>query len=89
MLGDMGTAPRLAETVNRPEDWREETLVPPPAPAKKPTIDKRTAEQIVEDAHAAKRRATQDWIAGLISSEEHVALHGRADHIIQNRGRLV
>jgi hypothetical protein len=99
----LGAAPELAATVNRPQDWHESdpfAPVDPPGdaiqrPAGKKRAaqiakieDQRTSAQILEDARAAKARATQDWIAGYISGEEHDALHARADHIIQNKGRL-
>ena len=51
-----------------------------------PAKRKRSADEVVEDAHAAKRRATGDWVEGRISSEEHRAVHARANHVIKRKG---
>jgi hypothetical protein len=83
----LGSAPELAGTVNRPEDWETSDPLAPKTPPGDAIAKAPRAKHVAwtrEDAHAAKRRATADWIEGLISAEEHEAIHSRADHVLKN-----
>lgn len=43
------------------------------------------AERIESEARYHKRRATEDWIAGRITTREHEAVHRRANHVLANK----
>lgn len=32
-----------------------------------------------------KRHATQDWVAGRMSTKDHNAIHARADHVLSGK----
>jgi hypothetical protein len=42
-------------------------------------------ERIKDEAKHQKRRATEDWIAGRITTKEHGAVHERAQHVLHGR----
>jgi hypothetical protein len=44
-------------------------------------------EQVVRHAHAAKVRATRDWIDGNIDSKKHDQIHMRANKTLKSMGR--
>lgn len=41
--------------------------------------------QMKEHARHEKRRATESWISGHMSTSEHTAVHKRADHILSGK----
>lgn len=50
--------------------------------APKPLTDK---QQIRQDAKYQMKRATEDWVAGRVSTDEHEAVHNRAQHVLHGR----
>jgi len=50
--------------------------------APKPIPDKKL---IKESAKHTMRNATEDWIAGRITTKEHKAMHERAKHVLSNK----
>jgi hypothetical protein len=54
-------------------------LLPPPP--KRPS-DK---QMVKEHARSTKRRATEAWVSGRMSTKEHTAAHQRADHILDGK----
>jgi hypothetical protein len=55
-------------------------LVIPMAP-KRPS-DK---EMVKDHARMQKRHATQDWVAGRMTTKQHNAIHARADHVLSGK----
>lgn len=49
---------------------------------KKPPTDK---QQIRQDAKYQMKRATEDWVAGRVSTDEHKAVHMRAQHVLHGK----
>jgi hypothetical protein len=47
-----------------------------------------TARRMVENAHGAKVRATEAWVNGDMSSQQHAEVHKRADRVIKSKGAL-
>lgn len=52
-----------------------------PVKVKVPTDKQRTKE----DARYAKRRATERWVRGEITTESHNSIHARADHVLRGK----
>lgn len=52
-----------------------------------PATVKRVSEKQMVKEHAKheKRRATEDWIAGRMSTKDHNAVHARADHVLSGK----
>lgn len=48
----------------------------------RPLTDGQMAKQ---HARHEKRRATESWISGHMSSHEHAAVHARADHVLRGK----
>jgi hypothetical protein len=48
---------------------------------KMPTMSR----QIKDSARHAKVRATQDWVEGRMSTEQHKRIHNRANHVLSNK----
>ena len=42
-------------------------------------------QRMKEHARHEKTRATESWISGHMSTAEHSAVHGRADHVLRGR----
>lgn len=42
-------------------------------------------QMVKEHARMQKRHATEDWVAGRMSTKEHNATHARADHILSGK----
>lgn len=42
-------------------------------------------QQVKEHAKHERRRATEDWISGRISTKQHNAVHARAKHVISGK----
>lgn len=43
-------------------------------------------KQMVKDhARMQKRHATQDWVAGRMTTKAHNAVHARADHVLSGK----
>lgn len=42
-------------------------------------------QQMKEHARHEKRRATEDWISGRITTHEHKAVHDRAEHVMSGK----
>jgi hypothetical protein len=47
-----------------------------------------TARRMVENAHGSKVRATEAWVNGDMSSQQHAEVHKRADRVIKTKGAL-
>ncbi len=52
------------------------------SPPVKEYVEPTPAERIVDSAHYEKRNATERWIRGDISNEEHTEIHKRANRVI-------
>lgn len=50
--------------------------------APKPLTDK---QQIRQDAKYQMKRATEDWVAGRCTTDEHKAMHSRAQHVLHGK----
>lgn len=50
--------------------------------APKPLTDK---QQIRQDAKYQMKRATEDWVAGRITNDDHKAMHSRAQHVLHGK----
>jgi hypothetical protein len=48
----------------------------------KPKSEKHMAK---EHAKHAKRRATEDWVEGRITTKQHSAVHKRAEHVLAGK----
>lgn len=42
-------------------------------------------EIVKTEARYQKRRATEDWVAGRVSTKQHENVHKRANHVLTNR----
>lgn len=42
-------------------------------------------QQLKEHARHVKRRATEDWVSGRMTTDEHNAIHKRADHVLSGK----
>jgi len=51
------------------------------ASAKAPT----ETHRLKEEARYQKRRATEDWIAGRVTTQHHNQVHARANHVLSNK----
>jgi hypothetical protein len=47
-----------------------------------------TARRMVENAHGSKVRATEAWVNGDMSSQQHAEVHSRANRVIKAKGAL-
>lgn len=50
--------------------------------APKPMTDR---QQIRQDAKYQMKRATEEWVAGRMSTDDHKAIHGRAAHVLAGK----
>lgn len=51
----------------------------------KPLRSPSDKQMVKEHARMQKRHATQDWVAGRMSTKAHNAVHARADHVLSGK----
>jgi len=71
-----GKEPNTGKVINRPKDH--------PALPSEP-VEISDADIAKDNARFQKRRATENWIAGRMKTEEHEKVHNRANHVLKGK----